>query len=280
MTEAFYEIFHEISELGIQLAYNTIPGGYHPLHWHEELEILFPLNGDADVTINGKVYHLRHRQLLVIESGQVHSTAAYSRQLMFVCIHISKRLLLRYIPDIELYRFHCFPDEITDRQFEEYIYLCQMTEQLTRLYVENASAALMESEGIILQILARLFRHFSLRSAPEQSSPNAQAHQRLQELITFVNEHFKEPLSLCEAAALLGLNKEYFCRFFKKHMGISFLQYVNEVRISHIYQELQNTDAPITEIMEANGFTNQKLFNKTFKKIYGCTPSMARKRSQ
>ena len=60
-------------------------------------------------------------------------------------------------------------------------------------------------------------------------------------------------------------------------MRISFLQYVNEVRITHIYQELQNTDAPITEVMEANGFTNQKLFHKTFKQIYGCTPSAARK---
>ena len=60
-------------------------------------------------------------------------------------------------------------------------------------------------------------------------------------------------------------------------MGTSFLQYLNEVRITHIYQDLQNTDHPISEIMAANGFTNQKLFNKTFKNIYGCTPSSIRK---
>lgn len=276
MKQPYYEVFREVNELGIQLSYRTTPGGYHPLHWHEELELLFPLNGDASVTIDGETYQLRRRQLLAIESGQVHSTNTYSDQLMLLCIHISKRLLERYLPDIELFRLHCIPDEITDQRFPEYLNLCQMAEMLTRLYIEEASAGLLESEGIILQILARLIRYFSVRSGPELSSADMQARQRLRDIITYVGEHFQEPISLQDGADLLGLNKEYFCRFFKKHMGLSFLNYINEIRVTHIYQEIQNTDASITEIMEANGFTNQKLFNKTFKEIYGCTPSAVR----
>ena len=279
LKQPYYEVFRDVNELGIQLAYRTTPGGYHPLHWHEELELLFPLNGDSTVTIDGSTYQLRRRQLLAIESGQVHSTNTYSDQLMLLCIHISKRLMERYLPDIELFRLFCIPDEITDQQFPEYLNLCQMAETLTRLYIEEAAAGFLESEGIILQILARLIRYFSIRSAPEVSSADIQARQRLRDIITYVGEHFREPVSLQDGADLLGLNKEYFCRFFKKHMGLSFLQYLNEIRITHIYQELQNTDASITEIMEANGFTNQKLFNKTFKEIYGCTPSAVRKGS-
>ena len=37
----YYETFHQINELGVQLAYHTTPGGYHPLHWHEEIELLY-----------------------------------------------------------------------------------------------------------------------------------------------------------------------------------------------------------------------------------------------
>lgn len=59
-------------------------------------------------------------------------------------------------------------------------------------------------------------------------------------------------------------------------MGMSFLQYVNEVRISHIYQDLIRTDIPVGELADQNGFSNQKLFNRTFKEIYGCTPSSVR----
>ena len=60
-------------------------------------------------------------------------------------------------------------------------------------------------------------------------------------------------------------------------MGMSFLQYVTEVRLSHVYHGLLETDLPIAELMEENGFTNQKLFNREFKALYGCTPSAVRK---
>ena len=100
---------------------------------------------------------------------------------------------------------------------------------------------------------------------------------RIREVITYVDENFRNPISLQDIADHMGLGKEYFCRFFKKNMEMSFLQYVNEVRVSHIYQDLIRTDTPISELAEENGFTNQKLFNRTFKKIYGCTPSAVRR---
>ena len=210
MAEPYYEIFREINEAGIQLAYHTIPGGYHPLHWHEELELLFPLNGDADVTIDGKTYKLRHRQLLAVESEQVHSTNTSSDRLMCLCIHISKALMRRYMPDIEFFRIHCIPDEIPDSQFEEYLRLCQMAETLTRLYIEELPASLLESEGIILQILAHLMRHFAYKTAPELSSAHMQARQKLRDIITYVGEHFQQPVSLPDAAGLPALYREYF----------------------------------------------------------------------
>ncbi len=55
-------------------------------------------------------------------------------------------------------------------------------------------------------------------------------------------------------------------------MGIPFIQYVNQVRINQIYQDLLHTDESIQEIMERHGFYNQKLFYRMFKEIYDCTP--------
>lgn len=180
--------------------------------------------------------------------------------------------------DIDLYQIHCVPEEITDEQMPHYQKLCQMVENLTRLYIEDAPAYMLESEGIILQMLAHILRYFSVSAAPRSDSANMLTMERLREIITYVDEHYKEPITLQEVADLLGIGKEYFCRFFKKNMGMSFLNYLNEVRVSHIYQDIQNSDAPIAEIIEANGFTNQKLFNKTFKELYGCTPSAVRKK--
>lgn len=283
MPDLSYETYRKVDTEGIYLSYSTAPGGYHPLHWHEEIELLYQLNGRSDIQIDGEKYQIQNKLLTVIDSRQVHSIHTYSDTSMFICVHISKKLIEKYIPDIDLYRIYCIPDDIPDSQFPEYLSVCRQMEALLRLYITDKPAWQMESEGIILQVLAQLIRHFSRKSAPDEiglSSADRTSFNRIRDVITYVEEHFREPISLQDIAGHLGLGREYFCRFFKKNMGMSFLRYLNEVRISHVYRDLEQTDAPIAEIAEKNGFLNQKLFNRTFREMYGCTPSAVRRKSK
>lgn len=178
------------------------------------------------------------KHIMVIESRQVHSTYAYQDTSMFICIHISKKYMRKYLPDIDLYQIRCIPEK-----------LILMTFRFTKNITPKTALA---------------------------SSPAA--FERLRTIITYVEENFRGSLSLQEAADKLGFTKEYFCRFFRKNMGMSFLEYVNEVRLSHIYYDLIHSDTPVSVLTAENGFTNQKLFNRTFKELYGCTPSSVRKR--
>lgn len=283
MPDLSYETYRKVDTEGIYLSYSTAPGGYHPLHWHEEIELLYQLNGRSDIQIDGEKYQIQNKLLTVIDSRQVHSIHTYSDTSMFICVHISKKLIEKYIPDIDLYRIYCIPDDIPDSQFPEYLSVCRQMEALLRLYITDKPAWQMESEGIILQVLAQLIRHFSRKSAPDEiglSSADRTSFNRIRDVITYVEEHFRDPISLQDIAGHLGLGREYFCRFFKKNMGMSFLRYLNEVRISHVYRDLEQTDAPIAEIAEKNGFLNQKLFNRTFREVYGCTPSAVRRKSK
>ena len=95
-------------------------------------------------------------------------------------------------------------------------------------------------------------------------------------MLNYISENYKRPISLDEIAGVAYLQTEYFCRFFKQHMGITFLRYLNEVRISHAGRILMNTDKSISEVMQESGFTNQTIFNRLFKEIYGMTPRQAR----
>ena len=283
MPDLSYETYRKVDTEGIYLSYSTAPGGYHPLHWHEEIELLYQLNGRSDIQIDGEKYQIQNKLLTVIDSRQVHSIHTYSDTSMFICVHISKKLIEKYIPDIDLYRIYCIPDDIPDSQFPEYLSVCRQMEALLRLYITDKPAWQMESEGIILQVLAQLIRHFSRKSAPDEiglSSADRTSFNRIRDVITYLEEHFREPISLQDIAGHLSLGREYFCRFFKKNMGMSFLRYLNEVRISHVYRDLEQTDAPIAEIAEKNGFHNQKLFNRTFREVYGCTPSAVRRKSK
>ncbi len=68
MQKPYNEIILETSTLGIKIAFHTKEGGSTPLHWHEEMEILYPLNGESDVQIDGVSYRLKNKQLIVIDS--------------------------------------------------------------------------------------------------------------------------------------------------------------------------------------------------------------------
>ena len=208
MPDLSYETYRKVDTEGIYLSYSTAPGGYHPLHWHEEIELLYQLNGRSDIQIDGKKYQIQNKLLTVINSRQVHSVHTYSDTSMFICVHISKKLIEKYMPDIDLYRIYCIPDDIPDSQFPEYLSVCRQMEDLLRLYITDKLAWQMESEGIILQVLAQLIRHFSRKSAPDEiglSSADRTSFNRIRDVITYVEEHFREPISLQDIACHLSL---------------------------------------------------------------------------
>lgn len=60
-------------------------------------------------------------------------------------------------------------------------------------------------------------------------------------------------------------------------MGKTFLEYLNEIRLSHIYEDLVSTDLALKTILENNGFTNYKLFRQLFYNNFHTTPGEYRK---
>lgn len=278
MNQGYYEVHKESSPLGIRILYQTIPGGFYPLHWHDELELLYSLNGDAELLMEGKSYHLPRKHLTVIESRQAHSNLVHGDAAMNICVHISKNKLKSYLPDIELYEIVCIPEQIQDEQFSAYYEICRMMAQLTKLYVMDAPGYNLESEGLVLQILSHLLRNFAVRREAIAPDPGQMSASRIYQVLSWVEEHYQEHVSLTDVSDIVCVSREYFCRLFKKNMGITFQQYLDEVRLNHVYQDLLNTDDPVLDIMENNGFTNQKRFHSSFKKLYGCTPSQVRKK--
>lgn len=55
-------------------------------------------------------------------------------------------------------------------------------------------------------------------------------------------------------------------------MGIPYLEYVNRIRLEHIYTDLLYTDLPVRRTAGKTGFYNYKLFMRMFRQVYGCTP--------
>ena len=280
MKEKLEGVFREDSDVlldnGFHIKYVT-KNHNSPPHWHRALEILYILNGSATVKMEGKKYKLNPQELLVIDSVKVHDVVYALPQTMGITIHISKNFLRKYVSDIELTKFQCSKEMVREEQIESYERLCEYMRKLIQIYIDQKQSYELKSNAYVLDILAELVDYFSVKITETLSVSGYNKLARMEQIYHYVEKHHMEEIILEDAALELGLNREYFCRMFKKNMGISFISYVNQVRIDHIYQDLIHTDDSILEITERHGFFNQKLFYRMFKERYQCTPVKLRK---
>lgn len=96
----------------------------------------------------------------------------------------------------------------------------------------------------------------------------------------YVSCHLYQKISLDEISAYVGMNKTYFCLFFKKHYGMPFTDYINRKRLETASAMLLKPDASIAEVAVACGYPTVTYFNRIFRKFKGTTPSEYRKSKQ
>ncbi len=99
---------------------------------------------------------------------------------------------------------------------------------------------------------------------------------RLQNIFTYVEQHFNEEIDIQKVAALANLSLPSFCTYFKKVMKITFTDFLNHYRIQRSCILLQQ-DKTIAETCFECGFNNVTYFNKVFKKVLNTTPSEFKK---
>lgn len=99
---------------------------------------------------------------------------------------------------------------------------------------------------------------------------------RLADVFKFINTSFGSDITLNDVARKANLTPQSFCRLFKKRMNKHFMEYLNEVRISHACRYLMDTDCSISEIAYMSGFKTVSNFNKVFKENTGYCPTSYR----
>lgn len=129
----------------------------------------------------------------------------------------------------------------------------------------------------ILNLIAKSNEYRLLASLSYRNANLKNAH-RINIVLDYIMEHYDEDLKLEKIAGLVNMNKNAFCRFFKKGTRKSLFTVINEVRIGKACQHLTETELNILQICFACGFNNISNFNKAFKKIMNVTPLTYRKK--
>ena len=196
---------------------------------------------------------------------------------MGISIYVSREFLKKYVTDLDVCHLECSRETLEREKLDSYLKICEMMKEMPRMYILQPVGYKMRCEAIVMEVMFLLLNDFCTREVETEDVKDARVRERLNEITNYVREHYREPISLEAVASEVGLSREYFCRFFKQHMGINYARHVNLVRLVHIYDDIVNTQDNIMVIAEKHGFTNYKLFTRMFREIYGCTPSSVRK---
>ena len=109
------------------------------------------------------------------------------------------------------------------------------------------------------------------------NSTNAPKKMDISLVKSFLDEHYKEKLSLESVASHFFIDKHYLARLFKEQYGVTLVTYLQQVRITHAKRMLRFTDKSIEEIGLECGIGELNYFSRVFKKLEGVSPSEFRR---
>ena len=249
---------------------------YVATHWHKAIEIMYIFEGSVNVTINNRTITLLPGDVYLVDSIIPHSTMSIHGNAA-ILIQLPYSMLEKYIPNIDTLNFS-FDCHTTDPILRTKIFqLIDVIKQMQVIFNIQPDGGILRFNSLVFELLFQLYHNFA-RVMPEKLlRKKEQNFNRLDLVLKYTDEHYNEPITLSEISVIACFEESYFCHFFKKNMGITYFQYLNELRLSHIHHDLVSTDLPLKSLLETHGFTNYKLFRKMFYEEFHTTPNTYRK---
>lgn len=127
----------------------------------------------------------------------------------------------------------------------------------------------VESRGIVFQLLSRFFKYGQLKVEMEDN--------RISRTVLYIRKHLNEAIGLEKLAEISCLSKDHFIRLFRKELGTTPLQYINQKKIEKAQLLLVTEDLAVKEIAFQLAFEDYSYFNRLFKKMTGVTPQEYRR---
>jgi AraC-like DNA-binding protein len=119
--------------------------------------------------------------------------------------------------------------------------------------------------------------HIRVLTVTEQTKLAAQK-SRFRHILDYIDDNFREKLSLEKIADEVGMSATYLSHLFRESLSMTFQEYVNQLRFNYAVTLIKSTDYNISDICLASGFSDPRYFTRPFVKQFGCTPTEYQKK--
>lgn len=243
-------------------------------HYHQDLEILYVLKGCMEIQIDDVKYVLKDGNFILVNANKSHSISV-SEELLGARFVIDFHLLAEYMGSMQL-MFWC--NTAADKN-DAYRDVRKLLDQILDRYFEKDDKGALYLNALYFQTLYLLTTNFMVKADDVRLNlENSQDRIRVQQIQNYIQANYQSQISLNDLADKLYLSNAYLSKYVKKHLGLTFLEYLNNVRLFHAVDEMLYTNKNITRIAMDNGFPTSAAFTKAFRDIHGESPSEYRKK--
>jgi AraC-like DNA-binding protein len=242
-------------------------------HMHPEYEIIRLVSGAKYFYVGGEKIALSPGDIILMDSNVPHKTvtpvgsSSVLLQFQITSLDASSREFDSILGRSKAV-YAVFParSEINHR-------LCECIEKIRQEYAGQERYFDYFIRSYLTELIAILYRNQVLTDYHEFLERIPQ----FLPLLRYIDSHYPERISLEQACGILNFQKSYFCKKFRDAMGVSFVEYLNLVRLSKAKALMQTTDQSIGEIAFEVGFSSASYFRKVLRAVLGKSPSEIRK---
>lgn len=259
--------------------YNTRLSSDYPVvttHWHEEAELTLIIKGSCHYQIDLIEYEVKEGDILFIPPLFLHSISlgtseetiseTYVFHLNFLGANATDICATRYLAPM-MNQEYSVPFLIKPKH-PAYVSLRTLFRQIVFMYNEAGVGYELSLKSLFLQTIFLLLQYSKKIGTPDAETSS----DKLKNVLDYIETHFENPISVSELAKLCYFSDYHFMRFFKKHMNMTCVEYINNVRLEKSVELFQKGNTSILDVSMSVGFRNLSYFHRAFKRKYHMTP--------
>lgn len=256
----------------------SLKAGNMDFHLHNNYEIFLLKEGSISYFVEQSCYHMNAGDLILFNSQEIHKAInLLDTPFTRMVIHFNP-MFVRQFSTSRTNLLTCFHHHgpgmnnmrtLTPEQFARHQELFgRMSE-----YGERTDyGSDLHSITALIELLLMVNKCFS-STVPGTAGTG---HDRIQPIMTYIDEHLTEHLSLETIARTLSMDKYYLSHLFKKETESSIFQYILVKRVA-LSKDLLSQGFTVTEACQQAGFNDYSNFIRSFKKITGYSPGQFKK---
>jgi AraC-like DNA-binding protein len=246
------------------------------MHFHDCMELALLTGGGAVYTVESRDYPMRAGDAIIINNTEAHrvsQVSADAEQMLFI---FNPSFVATNFNSVDFEYLSAFVSR--NQSFENLVeagspLAAEIKTLLTEIYAEHLEKKCGYTQMIkakLLILLTDIYRECSLK---QTISKNRRCLNTLLPVFDYLEKNYQNKITLSGAAALCGYTPQYFCSFFKRTTGVSFISYLLNIRLAKSAELLKDPSLSIREAGEYAGFENNSNFINQFKRRFCKTPS-------